>query len=333
VAELAVLAVLWYVLTTAALVLFLRAALRQLQATVDARETRVIDSLEAHVRTLAAEFTNAANAMRELAANAARTLTTWSRELAETRRIALHNTLEFHRRNITDEAAALQRGLAGVTTEVQALHAAVKDIQLAIGGVAKGVDHAGGKLVGSIDEMVRCTHRSTVAAHETFEDLRKQARNINIPEDLLTSRVDALVKRSSSDLEGLSAALANAVRLIQLRVQALTTSLSEIPGRADAEAALADLSERMRGVGKSLGRVEAALLAAGTSTYALSNAAAKAAAEVQGLEQARRANALALALAPASIAAAPIAPVPTPAPALLSVESPRDARTESRSAT
>ena len=73
----------------------------------------------------------------------------------------------------------------------------------------------------------------------------------------------------------ISAALANAVRLIQLRVQTLTTILSEIPGKADAEAALADLSERMRGVGKSLGRVEAALLAAGTSTYALSTAAAK----------------------------------------------------------
>ncbi len=127
--------------------------------------------------------------------------------------------------------------------EVQALHAAVKDIQLAINGVAKGVDLAGGKLAGSIDEMVRRTHRSTIAAHETFEDPRKQAQSINIPEDLLTSRVDALVKRSSADLEGLSAALANAVRIIQLRVQALTTILSEIPGRADAEAALAD-SER-----------------------------------------------------------------------------------------
>ena len=137
-AELAVLAVFWYVLTTTALVLFLRVALRQFQLTVNDRETRVIDSIETHVRNLAAEFTGAENAMRELSSNAARTLTTWSRELAESRRIALHNTLEFHRRNITDEAAALQRGLAGVTMEVQALHAAVKDIQLAIGGVAKG---------------------------------------------------------------------------------------------------------------------------------------------------------------------------------------------------
>jgi hypothetical protein len=99
--------------------------------------------------------------------------------------------------------------------------------------------------------------------------------------------------------------------LIQLRVQALTTILSEIPGRADAEAALSDLSERMRGVGKSLGRVEAALLAAGTSTYAFSNAATKAAAEVQGLDDVRR-----------SRATAPINAAP-----------PRDARTESRSAT
>jgi hypothetical protein len=299
VAELAVLAVFWYVLTTTALVIFLRAALRRFQATVDDRETRVMASLDTHVRSLAAEFTSAETAMRDLSANAARTLATWSRELAESRRIALHNTLEFHRRTITDEAAALQRGLAGVTMEVQALHAVVKDIQLAIHGVAKGVDLAGGKLVGSIDEMARRTQRSTVAAHETFEDLRKQAQRISIPEDLLTSRVDALVKRSSADLEGVSAALANAVRIIQLRVQALTTALSEIPGRADAEAALADLSERMRGVGKSLGRVEAALLSAGTSTYALSNAAARAAADVQ----------------------------------LLSAGSPRDARTESRSVT
>lgn len=314
--ELAILAVLWYALTTTALVVFLRIALRQFQAAVNDRETRVIASLDTHVHNLTAEFTNAETAMRELSANAARTLTAWSRDLAETRRIALHNTLAFHRRTITDEAAALQRGIAGVTMEVQALHAAVKDIQLAINGVAKGVDLAGGKLVGSIDEMARRTQRSTVAAHETFEDLRKQAQNINIPEDLLTSRVDALVKRSSADLEGLSAALANAVRLIQLRVQALTTILSEIPGRADAEAALGDLSERMRGVGKSLGRVEAALLSAGASTYAFSNAAAKAAAEVQGLDEARRSR------APAQLNAAPLSAAP-----------PRDARTESRSTT
>ena len=190
--------------------------------------------------------------------------------------------------------------------------------------------------------MTRRTHRSTIAAHETFEDLRKQAQNINIPEDLLTSRVDALVKRSSADLEGLSAALANAVRLIQLRVQALTTILTEIPGRADAEAALADLSERMRGVGKSLGRVEAALLAAGTSTYALSNAAAKAAVEVQGLDEVRRARAIgpAIASAPANASAATLAlaPAPTSTPVPVPVRfsaggPPRDARTEPHSAT
>lgn len=309
VAELAILAVLWYALTTAALVVFLRIALKRFQAVVDDRETRVAASLETHVHNLGVEFTSAEAAMRELSTNASLTLTSWSRELAETRRVALHNTLEFHRRTITDEAAALQAGIAGVTMEVHALHAAVKDIQGAINGVAKGVDLAGGKLVGSLDEMARRTQRSTVAADETFEQLRKQAQNINIPEDLLTSRVDALVKRSASDLEGLSAALANAVRQIQQRLQTLTTILTEIPGRANAEAALADLSERMRGVGKSLGRVEAALLAAGTSTYALSTAAAKAAAEVQGLEDAKRSR--------------PLTPLPSPSASALPSVSPK----------
>jgi hypothetical protein len=256
--------------------------------------------------------------MRELSNNAARTLATWSRELAETRRIALHSTLEFHRQTITDEAASLQRGIASVTTEMTALHASVKDIQIAINSVAKGVDLSGAKLIGSIEEMVHRTHRSTISAHETFEDLRKQAQNMNIPEDLLTSRVDALVKRSASDLEGVSAALANAVRLLHLRLGALTTILSEIPGRSNAEAALADLTERMLGVGKSLSRVETALLAAGTSTYALSTAAAKAATDIQTLDDVQRKR--------TTVRLPEIA-------AKVSDGSPRDARIETRSTT
>jgi hypothetical protein len=46
-------------LTTTALVVFLRIALRQFQAAVNDRETRVIASLESHVHNLTAEFTTA----------------------------------------------------------------------------------------------------------------------------------------------------------------------------------------------------------------------------------------------------------------------------------
>lgn len=284
----AVLVVFSYALTTTAFGLFLRMALLQFQRTVDDQETLAVDSLDTHVRRLTDELTNAEAAVRQLSANATATLVTWKKDLDESRRTILQDTMDANRKMIADEAAALRQGLQAVAIESESLRDVVRQLRLALTHTAKGVDISGRKLVGSIDGMVRRTESSTVAAHQTFEDLRTRVQAIAIPEDLLTTRVDALAGRTSADLERLSSLVGNAARTLQLRLQGLIGVFSEIPGRAEAEGALKQLTEQVREVASALSHVRSALVETGRSSSTLSAVAVKAATDVRKFEEASR---------------------------------------------